>query len=70
MALQKVFQPQPDITAYELARIAPYLTGSFTVVLSDKEWNNLPNVLQRHFLDGPAVKTGPPDQNGVRLNLG
>lgn len=49
--LRKLWVPQPDITAYELAQIAPYLNGR-PVRFTIQGWNNWSEGLRRHFIDG------------------
>lgn len=46
------FEPQPDITAYELAIIVQKLAGYRHDVIrfTDAQWNNLDEAIKRHFV--------------------
>lgn len=41
------FNPQPDITAYELARLLPYLFGKMYIY--EGEWETFDPALKKHL---------------------
>jgi hypothetical protein len=46
LPLSAKFEPETDITAYELAKLLPYLMGE---PLYRKKWEEMPPEVQRHL---------------------
>jgi hypothetical protein len=51
------YDPQADITAYELALILPLgIAERKAVLLKDTTWDELPDNVKRHFKDTKYIK--------------
>lgn len=56
MTIQKIFNPSPDITAYELAQLMSKIRPFFgpEVIFGVDQWSALDKSLRRHFRDKDA----------------
>lgn len=46
-----LFQPKPDITAFELAQLMPFMMGK----PSDAQWESLPENVKRHAVSPESL---------------